>query len=116
MVERTIAFNRAHSFEWIKFMIIAFFVMSFIDGLFTLYWISNGYAVEANPLMDSLIQVNGMLFLCVKTCVVGLSAVVLWKFRGMKISMVGSSALFLTYYTVNYMHFSFLAKLLAGSA
>lgn len=51
----------------------AFF--SLIDSLATIYWVQNGYAVEANPIMEPILTFSPYLFFFLKN---GLVLLGLW--------------------------------------
>ena len=52
--------------------IILIFLFSFLDASFTLTWIKSGLAIEANPLLKSLIDHGDFSFLSTKIALTGL--------------------------------------------
>lgn len=52
-------------------LIVAIFVLSILDAVFTLLWIKTGLAIEANPLLSGLIDKGSFSFVSTK---IGLTA------------------------------------------
>lgn len=72
------------------------FTLNFLDAVFTLYWVRNGYASEGNHLMATLLDMGDLPFLVVKVAVGTIAAVVLWKWRHKALAKYGLGlALFL---------------------
>ena len=61
--------------------LILLIILNIIDTIATLYWVSEGVASEANPIMQNWLQVNVMGFVIVKLVLVFACALCLWKFR-----------------------------------
>ena len=62
-----------------KIFLVTIFLMNLIDGVGTYLWVVNGYAEEKNPLMDFLIDVDPILFLCIKIIVGTLCVLYFWE-------------------------------------
>ena len=63
-----------------KFLILLI-ILNIIDTGGTLYWVSEGIATEANPIMQNWLQINVSAFIFVKLAVVFLCVGVLWVAR-----------------------------------
>jgi hypothetical protein len=61
--------------------IILLMIFNVIDALYTLAWIQNGLAVEANPIMDSALSIGPGTFILVKVLMVSLGLTLLWRLR-----------------------------------
>ena len=61
--------------------IIILNVLNIIDGLFTLYWIYKYQAIELNPIMNYLINIDESVFIIVKILLILGSSLVFLKFR-----------------------------------
>ena len=61
--------------------LILLMVFNIIDALYTLMWIQNGLAVEANPIMNSALSMGPGTFLIVKVLMVTLGLTLLWRLR-----------------------------------
>ena len=61
--------------------LILLIILNIIDTIATLYWISEGVASEANPIMQNWIQINVLGFVVIKLVLVFGCALCLWKFR-----------------------------------
>ena len=81
---------------WILSVII---ILNLFDAIFTINWIERGEANEANPLMD-LIIAQPVLFVCVKTTLVGLGCYLLWGRHRRPIAVVGIILAFVVYYAI----------------
>jgi hypothetical protein len=63
--------------------------MSAWDAVATMQHIGRGVALEGNPLMDSLIQRNAVLFFGVKMVVTALGLMVCYSFSHLKTARIG---------------------------
>jgi len=72
------------------------FILNILDGVFTLVWINCKIATEANPIMASLIEYP-LLFMGVKTVLVGLGAMLMWRLRSNKLSVIGAVVCLVAY-------------------
>ena len=81
---------------WLLTIII---ILNLFDAIFTINWIERGEANEANPLMNLLIS-QPVLFVCVKTTLVGLGCYLLWGRHRRPIAVVGIVLVFVVYYAI----------------
>lgn len=73
------------------------FALNFLDAVLTIYWVRNGFATEGNELMARLLDMGNAPFLLVKIFIGAIAAVVLWRWRNLKLAKIGL-ALTLTIY------------------
>lgn len=69
--------------------VLAAIVMSAWDAVATMQHIGRGVALEGNPLMDSLIQRNAVLFFGVKMLVTAFGLMVCYSFSHLKTARIG---------------------------
>ena len=101
----------AEHFRWLHSIVAAVLVLNLLDAVFTLFWVRAGLATEANPLVADLVNHHAVLFVVVKTCLVGLGSVLLWWRRQRPIAVVGIFAAFITYYGVLLYHLQYASGL-----
>lgn len=80
------------------------FALNVVDAVATLYWVVNGLAREANPLMRELLGIHPLLFVFAKLSLVGLGVWVLWRHRHRPLAVVAIALLFLVYYGLTIYH------------
>lgn len=72
------------------------FTLNFLDAVLTIYWVRNGFAEEGNHLMAKLLDIGDLPFLAVKIAVGATAAIVLWRWRSLRLARYGLAlALFL---------------------
>jgi hypothetical protein len=69
--------------------VLAAIIMCAWDAVATMQHIGRGVALEANPLMNSLIQRNAVLFFGVKMVVTALGLMVCYSYSHLKTARVG---------------------------
>lgn len=87
---------------WQAFLL---FSLNFLDAVFTLFWIRNGFATEGNQLMASLLDVGDAPFLAVKIGIGAIAALVLWKWKNLPVARYGSAVALTVYFGVMGVHF-----------
>jgi|MDTB01.2.fsa_nt_gb hypothetical protein len=87
-----------------KRLLVFLFLLNMIDAFATLYWVTNGIADEANPIMYEWLNLGPMAFISVKLFLVGLGVSLLWAFREHALSKVAIIPGLLMYGTVTVMH------------
>ena len=80
------------------------FVLNFIDGVLTIYWIHNGFASEGNQLMAGLLDIGYLPFLAVKTAVGAVAAMVLWHWGNLRLAQYGLTVVLLIYLSLMGVH------------
>ena len=95
--------NDASRVEWLVF---AIFSLNVIDAVATIIWVSTGLAIEANPMMERLLNYHPLAFLVVKLTLVLLGSILLWRFRERVFAVVVLVSLFLVYYGLLLYHLS----------
>ena len=81
------------------------FTLNFLDAVFTLYWVRNGFASEGNHLMATLLAMGDLPFLGVKIAVGAIAAVVLWNWRDKKLAKYGLGLVLFLYTGLMGIHF-----------
>lgn len=99
-------------FRWLEGIVKSLLVLNLLDAVFTLLWVRAGLAREANALMRDLVNDHSVLFLVVKTLLVGLGSYLLWKRRHRPAAVIGIFAVFLVYYAVLLYHLQYSSYLL----
>jgi hypothetical protein len=81
------------------------FTLNFLDAVLTIYWVRNGYATEGNHLMATLLDIGDMPFLAVKVGIGAVTAVVLWRWRKMRLAKYGLALALAVYIGLMGIHF-----------
>ena len=83
----------------IKFFIILLILMvlNVIDALATAFWIENNLASEANPLMQSWLDISPVFFITMKLSLVFACSFLLWKLRRRKLTYILLAPVILIY-------------------
>lgn len=87
-------------------LVLWLIAFNLLDCIFTARALSMGY-IEANPVMAALIEINLPLAMFSKTFIVGLGALILWRFRHMKIAAQGLIVLTAAYGLLTLYHITF---------
>jgi hypothetical protein len=90
-----------------QFLIQAFllFTLNFLDAVLTIYWVRNGFATEGNQLMAGLLDIGDLPFLAVKLTVGTVAAIVLWRWRNLRLAKYGLTLVVCIYITLMGVHF-----------
>ncbi len=81
------------------------FLLNFLDAIFTIYWVRNGFASEGNHLMATLLDMGDLPFLSVKMLVGAIAAIVLWNWGGYKVARYGLALSLIIYVGLMGVHF-----------
>ncbi len=100
-------------FEWLRGIVMAVVVLNVFDAAMTIGWITSGLAEEANPLLADLAHTQPVLFTLVKTVLVGLGCVLLWRLRRRPSAVIGIFIGFMAYYLLALYHLQALRLNLA---
>jgi hypothetical protein len=65
----------------LKILLIILFLLNIVDTGATLYWITEGFAYERNPLMQHWLDLNPTLFVYIKLFFVNFAILYLWSVR-----------------------------------
>jgi hypothetical protein len=84
---------------------IILFLLNFFDAILTIYWVRNGFATEGNALMASLLDIGDTPFLIVKLAIGMVTAVVLWRWKNLRVAQYGLTAVLVIYLGVMAVHF-----------
>jgi len=85
--------------------------MNLGDAIGTLFWVTAGFASEANPLMAFVIKESPLAFVILKLMLVSMSVFLLWKLRSYNIAKIITVPLFIVYLCISIIHISALIKL-----
>lgn len=85
--------------------------MNLLDAIGTLFWVTAGFASEANPLMDFVIKESPFAFVILKLALVSLSVLLLWSLRSYKLTKLITIPIFIIYLCISIIHISALIKL-----
>ena len=81
------------------------FILNFLDAVLTIYWVRNGFATEGNYLMATLLDIGNLPFLGVKIAMGAVAAVVLWRWRDLKLAKYGLGLALAIYVSLMGIHF-----------
>ncbi len=81
------------------------FTLNFFDAVLTLYWVRNGFASEGNELMARLLDIGDLPFLAVKIAVGAAAAVVLWRWKNLRLARYGLALALCLYVGLMGIHF-----------
>jgi hypothetical protein len=91
-----------------KTLLMIFFCclfFNFSDALFTAFFVDEGYATEANPLMNYLIQTFGIyIFILLKMLLATFSIIMLYALCHNKFAKAGLYFTFVLYFLINVYH------------
>lgn len=94
-------------FRWLLGIVKVILVLNLLDAVFTLAWVWLGLAREANPLLRELVHEHPVAFVGVKTGLVGLASLLLWRLRHRPLAVVAIFVAFLAYYALLLAHVGF---------
>ena len=81
------------------------FTLNFLDAVMTIYWVHNGFASEGNQLMAGLLEMGYLPFLAVKLLVGAVAAIVLWRWRNLRLAKYGLTFVLAIYISLMGVHF-----------
>lgn len=87
-----------------RFLLIGIFLMSCIDAVFTLLWISLSVGEEINPVLEYCLQWGPLLFILAKTTLTFAGASILFLCRKRKLAKLAASFLFIFYFLLILYH------------
>ena len=90
--------------QWLENAIYALVLMNGVDAILTVGWVTFGLAVEANPLMDGLLQTHPVLFMIAKLSLVFLGITLLWRHRKKPMVIWSVVGLITVYYLLMLIH------------
>jgi hypothetical protein len=82
---------------WLWFAVVAVVVLNLADATFTLWWVHNGIATEANALLADLVESNAIGFALAKSTLVSLGLLLLWRQRRRPLAAFGIALVFVAY-------------------
>ena len=81
------------------------FTLNFLDAVLTIYWVRNGFATEGNGLMARLLESGDLPFLAVKIAVGAAAAIVLWRWKHLRLARYGLALALCLYIGLMGVHF-----------
>ena len=81
------------------------FTLNFLDAVMTIYWVHNGFATEGNHLMAGLLDAGYIPFLAVKLTVGAAAAIILWRWRNLRLAKFGLTFSLIAYIGLMGVHF-----------
>jgi hypothetical protein len=81
------------------------FTLNLLDAVLTIYWIRNGHATEGNRLMAVLLDIGDLPFLAVKISIGLAAALVLWRWRNLRLARYGLALSLIIYVGLMGIHF-----------
>ncbi|MBS1795019.1 MAG: hypothetical protein JSS81_14255 [Acidobacteria bacterium] len=81
------------------------FALNVLDAVLTIYWVRNGFATEGNQLMATLLDIGDLPFLAVKIAIGAVTAVVLWRWRNLRLAKYGLAVALAVYISLMGVHF-----------
>ena len=91
-------------------LLIFLFLLNCGDAFATLYWVTHGYALEANPIMNGWLSIGNQAFLYVKLCIVLMACCLLWKARKYRLAYILVFLITLLYLIIIALHFNIFLK------
>ena len=88
-----------------SFPTILLFALNFLDAVLTIYWVRNGFASEGNQLMAGLLDMGVLPFLIVKIAVGATAALVLWRWKELRLAKYGLAFALVIYIGLMGVHF-----------
>lgn len=82
------------------FFIVATLVFNVIDASATLWVVSQGLAVEANPFLQEPLEAGPLTFIAVKSGLAGLGSYLMWRRRDHLIVVCGAYVCFVVYWSL----------------
>lgn len=75
--------------KYARDLVVLGLLLNLADALFTLYYVRNGLATEANPLMAYYLDHSDSAFLIVKMYMATIGIAIMYMYRDRKAAMVG---------------------------
>ena len=91
-------------------------IMNLVDAIATLVWINLGIAEEDNPIMAFVLESDPSVFVIIKTVLVILSILLLWRMRTEMLARILVIPVFLSYVYVMILHASAALNIATGGA
>ena len=101
----------SEQYRWLEGIVKWLLVLNLVDAVLTILWVHAGLAVEANTLMDELVNEHAVTFVMVKLALVGMGSWVLWSRRQSPVAVVAIFLAFMTYYWLLLYHLSYASGL-----
>ena len=94
-------------FRWLHGILEVVLLLNLLDAIFTLIWVKTRLAEEANILLQSIVNERPVMFVLVKTTLVSLVVLLLWRQRHHPLAVVSVISVFLVYYWLLLYHLRF---------
>jgi len=83
---------------------VTLFLLNWLDGQLTLFWVHSNVATEGNGLMAQLLQAGDLTFLLTKLAIGGFAAYVLYRCSHLTIAQRGMQLVLTIYGAVMFVH------------
>ena len=101
----------AQHYRWLEGVVKAVVVMNLLDAVLTLLWVRAGFATEANPFIEHIVNQSGLVFVVSKLVLVFLGTTLLWRYRTRPLAVMGIFLAFMVYYGILLVHLRFASHL-----
>lgn len=91
-------------YHWLRGIVATGLILNAIDAVMTVVWVSTGLAMEANPVLGSLVSDHPVLFVAAKQTLVSLGSWLLWRRRREPLAVIGIFLFFLVYWWLLLVH------------
>jgi uncharacterized membrane protein len=99
-------------FRWLKGIVKWLLVLNLCDAVFTLIWVRSGLAIEANTLLDELVNDHAVIFVATKLGLVSMGSWVLWQRRDRPLAVIAIFIAFVIYYLLLLYHVQYASGLI----
>ena len=99
--------------RWLRWALLTIFILNVLDGWFTILWIQQGLATEANPVMAYLLHIHPGVFMLGKLGMVFGGSLILLRFYNKPTAVLGVMILLSVYTLLLMYHGKGFALLLA---
>lgn len=89
---------------WMFLCLIAALIMSGYDAVATMQHIGRGIAAEGNPLMESLIEQNAVLFFFVKMALTAMCLLICYSYSHLRAARLGIKLAVAVYVAISVYH------------
>ncbi len=104
--------GKEEHFNWLKGIIASTIIFNIIDAAFTIYWVANNKATEANPMMETLLSSSPLALMIGKIVLVSLGCFLLWRLKENALAVVAIFIAFFAYYGITIYHLRALSPYL----
>jgi len=104
--------GKEEHFNWLKGIIVTTIILNILDAAFTIYWVANNKATEANPMMETLLSNSPLTLMLGKIVLVSLGCFLLWRLKENALAVIAIFVAFFAYYGITIYHLKALSPYL----